>query len=255
MSKSGPKILLFDLETLPHVGYTWGKWDQNVIKFVQETCIATYAAKWLGDGGVFGKKLNDYPGYKPNSYDDKKLVKDLWDLLDEADIVIAHNGADFDVKVCRARFLFHGMPPPSPFKVIDTKNIAKKVGRFSSNSLNDLANYLGFGSKIKTDFDLWLGCIAGDADSWNRMLRYNKQDVILLEKLYRRLMAWAGSHPNMTLYRDADCPKCGSKHVICRGVATLVTGQYQRYQCQDCGGWSRSTKRINKTNKVNAQTD
>src|SRR6266436_353501 len=256
MSNSGPKILLLDLETLPHLGFTWTKWDTNVIKFKQETCIATFAAKWLGEKSILGKALPDYSGYTPNSYDDKKLVKDLWNLLDEADIVVAHNGADFDVKVCRARFLFHGMKPPSPFKVVDTKRVAKRVARFSSNSLNDLANYLGFGSKIKTDFDLWLGCISGDKTSWDRMLRYNKHDVLLLEKLYYRLLPWAGNHPNLTLFSDrSKCPKCGSENINYRGTMTLSTGEYRRFQCQDCGGWGRDTKRERATAFVNAQTD
>jgi len=247
-----PKILLFDLETLPHLGYTWGKWDQNVIKFKQETCIATYAAKWL-NGPIMGKKLNDYPGYKPYSYDDKKLVQDLWKLLDEADIVVAHNGVDFDVKVARSRFLFHGMKPPSPFKIVDTKLIAKKVGRFSSNSLNDLGSYLGFGQKIKTDFDLWLGCISGEKAAWDKMLKYNKMDVLLLQKLYLRLLPWSSSHPNMTLYTDrAKCPKCASDNINYRGVVTLTTGQYNRFQCQDCGGWGRATRRIKSSGSVSA---
>jgi RNase_H superfamily len=252
---SEPKILFLDIETFPHIAYVWGKYDQNVIKFKQETCIATFAAKWL-KGPLVGKSLYEYSGYSPNSYDDKKLVKDLWNLLDEADIVIAHNGADFDVKVCRARFLFHGMRPPSPFKIVDTKLVARKVARFSSNKLDDLASYLGFGSKIKTDFDLWLGCITGDKSSWERMLKYNKHDILLLEKLYNRLLPWAGSHPNMTLYKDrSKCPKCGSGNINYRGLATLVTGQYKKFQCQDCGGWGRDTKRANATTRVNAQTD
>lgn len=251
---SKPKILVFDIETFPHIGFTWGKYEQNVIRFKQETCIASFVAKWL-DGPIISKGLPDYAGYRPGSYDDKKLVKDLWSLLDEADIVVAHNGMDFDVKVCRARFLFHGLRPPSPFRVVDTKRVAKRVARFSSNKLDDLASHLGLGSKIKTDFDLWLGCINGDKSSWDKMLKYNRHDVILLEKLYKTLLPWANTHPNLTLFGDVDCPKCGSKHVVCRGTTTLTSGQYQRYQCQECGGWSRSTKRINKTSKVNAQTD
>jgi len=255
MPTSGPKILFLDIETFPNIGYTWGKYEQNVIKFKQETCIATYAAKWL-KRSLVGKSLNQYSGYSPNSYDDKKLVKDIWNLLDEADIVVAHNGIDFDVKVCRARFLFHGLKPPSPFKVIDTKRVAKRVARFNSNKLDDLASYFGFGSKIKTDFDLWLGCITGDESSWDKMLKYNKHDVLLLEKLYIKLLPWASNHPNMTLYSErSKCPKCGSQNINYRGVVTLTSGQYPKFQCQDCGGWGRSTKRINKTDSVNAQSE
>src|SRR5438045_6957635 len=111
MSKTSARILLYDVETFPNISFTWGLYDQNVIRFKQQTCIATYAAKWLGEP-VFARALPDYKGYVPNSYNDEALVRDLWALLDEADVVVAHNGKSFDVKVCKARFIFYGMPPP-----------------------------------------------------------------------------------------------------------------------------------------------
>ena len=247
------KILLLDIETLPNIGYTWGKYEQNVIKFTQETCIATYAAKWLDSKQVFARALPDYKGYKPGSYDDKGLCKDLWRLFDQADIVIAHNGKDFDTKVSQARFLVHGFPPPSPFKQIDTKLVARAVSRFNSNKLDDLAQNLGFGQKIKTDFSLWLGCIHGDKESWRKMVEYNKKDVLLLEKLYLRLQPWVTNHPNVATYNEKDsCPKCGCLKLWRRGYTITSTGRYQRLQCSDCGGWSRGTKRVGKVEITNA---
>jgi hypothetical protein len=234
--------LFLDLETFPNIGYTWGKYDQNVIRFTQEGCIATFAAKWL-DGPVFGKSLPDYRGYKPKSYDDAAIVKDIWKLLDEADIVVAHNGDDFDLRVCKARFIFHGLTPPAPFKTVDTKKVAKKVARFNSNKLDDLGQLLGIGKKIKTDFDLWQGCIEGDPTSWNQMLTYNKKDVVLLEKMYKRLLPWMANHPNYAvLDGDAVCPKCGSREVHYRGYAMTQARQYRRFQCKECGGWGREVR-------------
>lgn len=234
-----PKILFLDIETLPNLGYTWGLYEQNVIRFTKQSCIATFAAKW-SDGRVFAKALPDYAGYKPYSYDDKALVKDIWKLLDEADIVVAHNGKQFDVKVCQARFIFHGLKPSSPFKVVDTKDAVKKVARFNSNKLDDLGSLLGIGKKIKTDFDLWEGCIKGDKAAWRQMVTYNKQDVLLLEKLYLTLLPWMSNHPNFG--SGMECPKCGSDHLQSRGTSRTSTRTYQRYQCQKCGGWSRAVK-------------
>lgn len=234
-----PKILFLDLETFPNQAFVWGTYDQNVIRFIKQGCIATYAAKWL-DEPVFAKALPDYKGYKSGSYDDKALVKDLWKLLNEADIVVAHNGDEFDVKVCKGRFIFHELTPPSPFKTVDTKKVAKKVARFNSNKLDDLGQLLGIGKKIKTDFDLWQGCIDGDLASWNQMVTYNKKDVILLEKMYKRFLPWMNNHPNYS--ETTECPKCGSRNVQSRGTARTTTRMYQRFQCQDCGGWHRAVK-------------
>lgn len=237
-----PKVLFLDIETLPNIGFTWGKYDQNVNVFVQEYCIATFAAKW-SDGKVFAKALPDYKGYKPKSYDDSGIVKDLWNLLNEADIVIAHNGNDFDFKFIQGRFIYHKMKPPAPFKKIDTKLEIKKVARFNSNKMDDLGELLREGRKIKTDFDLWVGCVNGDKTCWNQMVEYNKQDIILLEKVYKRILPWISTHPNFGLYlRDAVCPKCGSADVEFRGYATTLTRKYRRFVCKSCGGWGRVVK-------------
>jgi len=237
-----PKILFLDIETFPNIAYVWGKYDQNVIRFLKEGCIATYAAKWAG-GKVFSKSLTSYKGYKPGSYDDKKLVEDLWKLMDEADIVVAHNGDDFDLRVIRARFIYYGLKPPSPVKTVDTKKVARRVARFNSNKLDDLGSLLGLGKKIKTDFDLWDGCINGNASSWKQMITYNQKDVILLEKLYNKLLPWIASHPNHGVYNpDAVCPKCGGADVQLRGMAVSTTRTYQRFQCKKCGGWGRFSK-------------
>lgn len=245
------KILFLDIETFPNVAYVWGKYQQDVIRFKQQTCIATYAAKWH-NGPVFAKSLLDYRGYRPGSYDDKQLVTDLWRLFDEADIIVAHNGKSFDTKVCLGRFMVHGLKPPSPFKQVDTKEVASKLARFNSNKLDDLGQLFSFGKKIKTDFDLWHGCINGEKASWAKMIKYNKMDVLLLEKLYNRLLPWISSHPSMAvLLRTDACPKCGAQKLQKRGEYATNTGVYPRLRCMSCGGWSRGTKREFKVNVTN----
>src|ERR1700676_2084813 len=117
---SKPRILLLDVETLPNLAYVWGKYEQNVIEYKQESCLATFAYKWLDEDKVFVRGLPNYSGYKRGSYNDKKLVTDLWKLLDAADVVVAHNGDAFDVRVCNYRFIVNGLMPPSPYKTVDT---------------------------------------------------------------------------------------------------------------------------------------
>jgi hypothetical protein len=247
-----PKILFLDIETLPNIGFCWGKWDQNILSFKQQTCIATFSAKW-SDGNVFAKMLPDYKGYKTGSYDDKALVADLWKLLDEADITIAHNGKDFDFRVIAGRFLFHGLKPPSPYKIVDTKLISKRVARFNSNALNDLGQLFGFGKKIKTDFDLWLGCINGNMDCWRRMVKYNKQDVVLLEKVYQRFLPFIIDHPNRGLItgKERACPKCGSTKLKSWGLSHNSTRSYRKLRCLNCGGWTREVVSTGKTKTTN----
>jgi DNA polymerase elongation subunit (family B) len=237
-----PRILILDIETFPNIGYIWGKYDQNVIRYTQEKCIATFAAKWLGEKKIISRALPDYAGYKPGSYDDKKITKDLWDLFDQADVIVAHNGDDFDIKYCQARFIFHGMLPPSPIKSVDTKKVAKRAANFNSNKLDDLGQLLGLGRKLKTDFDLWEGCIKGERKFWRQMVEYNEYDVVVLEKLYLRLLPWVKNHPNFTAISGGMCPKCNSQRIQWRGVQIATTRTYNRFQCQDCGGWGRTVR-------------
>ena len=46
---TAPRMLFVDIETLPNQGFTWGLYDQNVIEFTQQSCLATWVAKWAGD--------------------------------------------------------------------------------------------------------------------------------------------------------------------------------------------------------------
>lgn len=223
------KTLLFDIETAPNVAYVWGKWEQNVIEFVKEWEILSFAYKWLGVGNTVCITRNDF-----RDKTDKTITKVLWSLLDEADVLVAHNGDQFDVKKVKAKFLEHGFCPPSPFKTIDTKKIAKSLFSFNSNSLDDLGKTLGVGRKVKHEgFSLWLKCMRGDNAAWKRMAQYNKQDVCLLEKVYLAMRAWGNpAH----IYRDSACPSCGSKDYQHRGRDVFLKKK-QRAHCNKCGRW------------------
>lgn len=234
------KVLLLDLETSPNVAYVWGKWEQNVIDYQKEWSIICFSAKWY-EGKHITKCLADYKGVGDWT-DDERLVHDLWKLCDEADIICAHNGDSFDIKKMNAKFVKYGLTPPSPYKTIDTKKIAKRYFAFNSNSLDDLGKHLGLGNKVDTGgFELWLGCMRGDAKAWKKMKRYCKRDVVLLERIYLRLRPWMKTHPNVGIYQNDElvCPKCGSGDMNYRGYARSNVARYRKYQCQNCGGWGQ----------------
>lgn len=226
------KILLLDIETSPLISYTWGLYEQNVIKRIQTFSILTCAYKWLGGKT---KVLSNLPTYPT---DDLQLCRDLHKLLNEAEIVVAHNGASFDIKKINTRFIIHKMPPPSSYKIVDTKIVAKHVACFDSNSLNNLGLDMDEGEKIKhRGFEMWEGCLRGNLRDWKDMKKYNIQDVELLEKIYLRLRPWMTSHPHTSM-EPGRCPKCGSSSLIAQGTKRTISATLQRYQCRSCGGWS-----------------
>lgn len=242
MNKKETKILLFDIETSPNLGWVWGKYEQNVIEYDKEWYVLCYAYKWLNKKSTKVVGLPDFKSYQKDKENDKELVFELWKLFDEADIIIAHNGDRFDIRKMNARFIAHGLNPPSPYKTIDTKKVAKRYFAFNSNKLNDISQHLGIGKKVDTGgFELWKGCMNGDAKSWRDMMKYNKQDVVLLEEVYLEMRKWIHNHHNINAHPEHAhrCPKCGSKRIQKRGWGVTTVSKYQRYHCQDCGGWSK----------------
>lgn len=234
------RILLLDIETSPNIGYTWGKYEQNVIEFTQEWFILCAAWKWLGKG-VHTVAQIDSPAYKKDRTNDQNVIEALWKVLNEAEIVVVHNGKRFDIPKINARFLVHGLTPPSPYKVVDTLTIARNSFKFDSNKLDDLGKSLKLSRKLETGgFSLWKECMSGDEQAWKKMVRYNKQDVQLLEQLYLRIRPWINNHPAFNVVGDKphNCPICQGIRIQSRGYERRANGrQSQRFQCQGCGKW------------------
>lgn len=238
-----PKIILLDIETSPLTAYTWRAFDDNALKILEFSKIMSVAYKELNKDGVWCKSVSDYKGYKKGQINDERLVKEIWDVLDKADIVISHHGDRFDLPKLNARFVYYGLPAPAAYKSVDTKKVASKYFKFDSNSLNNLGSYLNLGEKIENGgFILWDKCIQGDPDAWQRMKEYNVQDVLLLEKVYLTMRPYINNHPNLNVLAgevtSESCPTCQSTSVIKRGFSVTRTGKRQRYQCSDCGSWS-----------------
>lgn len=227
------KILGLDIETSPHIAYVWGLWKQNVaINQIAETgSTLCWAAKWIGEKEV------TFSGLNTSTFE--AMLEDLWSLLDEADAVVHYNGQKFDIPTINREFVRLGWEPPTPYKQIDLYQIVKKQFRFASNKLDFVAQELGIGSKLEhKGMELWRGCMDGNEADWKVMEKYNKQDVVLVEDLYKRLLPWIHNHPNYALYTDTTrpvCPNCGSHHVVKKGMEYAKTQMYQRYKCSDCG--------------------
>jgi len=232
------KILLLDIESSPNTAHVWGLWQQNVgIKQIMESSyVLCWAAKWLDDKEIMFDSVHQSTA--------KTMLKSIHKLISEADAVVHYNGTKFDMPTLNKEFLLHGLNPPAPYKQIDLLRTMRSQFRFPSNKLDYVAQRLGLGSKTEHEgHELWVKCMNGDKDAWKKMEKYNKQDVILLEMVYQRVLPWIKLHPNRNLFSDRPCCHiCGEENLKKRGTAISSTGTYQRYQCGSCGSWSQSTK-------------
>ena len=243
--EKGAKVLIFDIETAPSVGYIWGKWQQNIHdgQLINEWFMLTWSAKWLFHDEVLNAKLTGKEALKQN---DKRIAKSIWKLLDEADILIGHNIKKFDLKKLNARFLLHGLGTPSSFELIDTLLHARKSFSVHSNKLDYLAQILGVGSKVNHDgFSMWDKCYKGDEESLAKMAEYNDGDILINESVYLEIRPFIKPHPNLGLYIGDDierCPSCGSDDLKVTGDYYTTTNSYPELTCGNCGSNSRSRK-------------
>jgi uncharacterized protein YprB with RNaseH-like and TPR domain/predicted RNA-binding Zn-ribbon protein involved in translation (DUF1610 family) len=229
------KLCFLDIETFPIKARTWGpKWEANLLRIDEPIHLASFAWKFMGEDAVHCLGQCD-------TKNERELVQRLWDVFDVSQIIVAHNGKSFDIKQSNAFFIYHKLKPPTPAHVVDTKIEAKRYFKVHSNSLDELGQYFGVGEKVKTGgIDLWWGCEENDPKSWRLMKKYNKQDVLLLELVYRRMLPWMKFHPNLNVLEDSirNCPNCGGSRIERRGHSITRTGTRQRFQCRDCGAWS-----------------
>lgn len=242
-----PKILIFDIETSPEISYHFGRWKVNITedKVIQRPYMMTWAAKWLGQPEIVSRKLPDYVElYKQDPRNDRALVEDLLALINEADMVVAHNGDKFDVSWLRSRILFHNQPPLAPNRFYDTLKVSKKLLNVPSHSLKSLCKYFGLVDKLDNDgFVLWRKCDEGDTQAWIDMETYNVGDIDSLEALYLILRSHDPQHPNLSLLGDnnaLECHVCGSKDIdeIDKRYYTQVS-EFKLYRCGDCGAHQR----------------
>jgi DNA polymerase elongation subunit (family B) len=243
------KILVFDIETSPMLVYAFGLRDQNIAvnQIYQDWNVIAWAAKWLGDPpsktvymDLRGKDLKD----------DRAILKPLWKLLDEADIVITQNGKNFDSPKLNARFLINGMRPPSPYLHLDTYQIVRRVAKGSSNKLEYWTAKLNKKYKKLTHKrfpgqELWNECLKDNLAAWNEMKRYNIHDVLATEEFYLNIRAWTPtSMPAVYALKDPEvvCDKCGSDDVHFNGYYVNKQVKRRRIHCKKCGGWTIGAK-------------
>ncbi len=234
------KALVLDIETSPIEAYVWGLWENNVSlnQIKEDWRVLSWSAKWLDSKEVLYMDCRD-------DKDDKRILKQIWKLLDEADVVITQNGVRFDSKKLNARFLHHKMQPPSSYRHIDTFKIAKKHFAFTSNKLEYMTDkfcvkYKKLSHKKFPGFELWKECLNGNKAAWNEMKKYNQHDVLSLEELYHVLRAWDNGGVNVN-QEECAC-SCGSKQFKKRGFFFTNVGKYQRYKCLKCGKETRDRK-------------
>jgi uncharacterized protein YprB with RNaseH-like and TPR domain len=145
-----------------------------------------FTAKWLGKKDLFFAKSPD--GHAA-------MLRSIHKLLVEADAVVHYNGKKFDMPTLNAEFLLHGLAPIETLVQIDLLALVKRAFNFPSYKLDYVCQRLGLGKKVSNGgWSTWKQCMdkthPKHASAWKLMERYNKGDIVLLERLYKKLRPW-----------------------------------------------------------------
>jgi hypothetical protein len=228
------KILVLDIETRPAVAYVWRPYDENIgyEQVLEPGGMICFAAKWADEKEIFF--------YSNWTHSHAEMVRAARDLLDQADAVVTYNGDKFDLPKLNGEFILEGLNPPAPSASIDVVKTIRKFG-FLMNRLAYIGPLLRVGEKIKHEgFGLWASVLKGDDKARARMQKYNIQDVVLLERLYKKVRPFIRNHPR--LRHGEVCPACESDKTQKRGFRYTRTFQIQRNQCTGCGHWFETTR-------------
>lgn len=239
------KILVYDVErsTMDLLIRTYDLKNHqryfNHRDIVRDWVMLGAAWKFLGDD-----KISCVSVSHRDPFNDYEPVKRLHAALSSADVLIGHNADRFDIRVFNTRAIMYDLPPIEKKLQIDTLKLSRKYFYFSSNSLSFICNRLDLGGKDEQPD--WEAILAGDKHALAFMRDYNRNDVILTEKLYLRIRGYHHTHPDISsVTRDIEgcaiikCPRCDSADVIKYSRRAVIragqaAGYKQRYLCKDC---------------------
>lgn len=243
MSKK-PKILFYDLETSPLLAYIWRPGKQ----VVRHTQLKKGRSMWniicitycFNDGGPVKALVWD-------NGDCSKIIKAFDKIIAQSDITIGKNSDRFDTKhlnVHRMLTQDYGMPEWTAH----TDDLEKQIRRhfaLPSYSLDYLSELLGFGGKIKMEFQDWIDIVEHNKNyekSLKKMVFYGKKDTRDTRAIWNKLSKHFRPKFNMASFAgDHVCTNCGSSNIRKNGTRTCGKTRKQAWYCNKHNGFAGYT--------------
>ena len=234
--------LYFDVEVSPNIGLFWeAGWKKSIgyENIIKERAIICICYKWEDEKETHSLQWD-------SKQSDKKMLQAFVNIANMAHELVGHNGDKFDLAWIRTRCLFHGIDMFPNYTTIDTLKVSRSKFKFNSNKLDYIGKFLGIGKKIKTDFNLWKDILLNkDKVAMSKMIKYCQMDVILLEKVHKKLSVHiaAKTHFGVIFGQDrGSCPECGSDEIIVSNKRTTATGIKKiQYICKTCHKYHTKT--------------
>jgi uncharacterized protein YprB with RNaseH-like and TPR domain len=152
--------------------------------------MLTWFVKTIGKNEFLSDKI-DFKDMRNAKVEDKKIVQSMVDVLTshKYDIICTYYGTNFDNKFLRSRALYHQIDFPVYGELLhlDLYYAVKKNLKLGSNRLESVCDYWGIKGKTKLVWSTWRKAMQCDQQSLDYIYEHNKQDVVILEKVFHRL--------------------------------------------------------------------
>ncbi len=236
---------MYDLETKPLSAYIWGLGKQVVrhgqlVKGHDQPGIICATYCWLHDDAP--AESIDW-GYEEQ--DTVRVVKHMDEIIKSADHVIGKNSDSFDNRVLNACRMLAGLPgmPEWIRSTDDLERQMRRHFRLPSHSLDYISGQLGFGGKIKMEFQDWIDIVEKTENgrtALEKMIKYGKKDVEDTRALWHKMSEHFEPRFNHAAFDNnrLACTRCGSLDLKRNGTQMSGGTKYQKYMCKTCGHYA-----------------
>lgn len=210
-----------------------GRIPHEKVTLWPRTIMASW--RWIGEKKIHSAHEWDEGGAA-------QFARTVREQMDAADVITGHYVNKADRRWLNSLFRDHGVPWPSPSKVVDTCTIARRDLGDESMTLGALCSRFGIPTKTgHYDADVAKAACAGDRKAQREIDTYCRGDVEASTGLYFATLPLAHNHPHVAPARAAGatvCPRCGGEDVERAGTYTPGVYIYARYRCNTCPGTS-----------------
>lgn len=155
--------------------------------------VCAVVKEYNGPYKVF--RIDDYPEWTKQKYNDKGLVRDLVKELSKYDGIITYNGKNFDIPFLRSQVIAYDLGKIKDLFHIDVFYLTRYKLKLHNNKLNTLIQFLNTyrsGKKRieeKTNINslYYRQAITGDKRGINELVKHCVKDVLALEQCYEFL--------------------------------------------------------------------
>lgn len=225
------KILIYDIETsrVPAMVFWSGKQYVSHDQLKDEPKIISISWKWLGQNKVYDLTWD-------KNHSDKGMLETFLKEYNKANMVIGQNNNRFDNRWINARAAKYNLDVNIFVRSFDIMKQAKSKFRIPSYSMKYMCKYFGVPQKLEHEgIRMWdmiqSGTPEEQAEYLEKMVVYNRGDIISTEALYIRLRKYFNHISHIGVLNGSDkftCPDTGSYNVQLDRTTVTPTGTLQR---------------------------